>query len=726
MSAADPAEEQQSGLDQSAGQPDSEGAEAAAEEATEPAEETNEPQDVWSARRDLWHHSPGIMLGSSAAIGGSLVAGDQHGVSGGQVVGDVIMGSKTEIHYVGTGGPAYASGDLPQDVLERLTSPFAGCESFDDTLELLRNERVVVLTGAPFTGRRTAALNLLRQVGASPVRILDPDTSPAALTLELGNSQGYLLGDLITDLHQPLRESHLRAVQAKLAERGGYLVITAGPHTVFEDTVRTTAWEPPAPDTVLRAHLGTMVTETESAPLLGLAATRDFLAREHQLREVVSFAWALAAHARGEKSAEDLERFSLATVERQVQEWFDDGTVSLHDKAFLIALAAFDEGPYALTAELSDLLYGFLQHIEAGGGLRAKIPVFGTSIAKRLQLARARLYPENEHTEWGPVRQTKSAFLDNRTPMSLLIEVWTGHPSSRPALIRWLKRLAEDGRPLVRNRAAATAAVLAAADLPSAMALLIEPWAAARRYRLCLAAANALTLGHLLDTPNIPRILHNWCTKENGRIRWTAIRAYALLGPEIPEEALTALSVAARDMARDEADEEAAKELVASTAVLLLSGAGSVVLRQLAGFLRDEQAVRDLAVRAFLAACEQTEDDLQGTRPGLLTWQARAAATSGSEDDRHLITLWRAALGDRTHTATALERLRDWVHQADTDPESEAALAGLFSSLAVTGPDHQRLSHLLRTVSGEHGGPPPPVAARLLAAFTPSPVTTRS
>ena len=251
--------------------------------------------------------------------------------------------------------------------------PVRRLQTFDTTLELLRNERVVVLTGAPFTGRRTAALKCSAPGRGLPVRILDPDTSPTALAHQLSDAQGYLLSDLITDHHQPLRESHLRAVQEKLAEHGGYLVITAGLHIVFEDTVRTTPWRPPTPATVLKAHLGTMVTEDRSTSLLGLGATRDFLAREHQLREVVAFARKLAAHAHGETSAEELERFSLATVERQVQEWFDEESVSLHDKAFLIALAAFDEGPYALTAELSDLLYGFLLNIEAGG-LRAKIP----------------------------------------------------------------------------------------------------------------------------------------------------------------------------------------------------------------------------------------------------------------------------------------------------------------------------------------------------------------
>ncbi|MFJ5798911.1 hypothetical protein [Streptomyces decoyicus] len=691
-----------------------------------PEEETDTPQNAWSARRELLRHSPGIMLGSSAAIGGSLVARDQHGVSGGQVTGDIIMGGKTEIHYVGTSGPAYASGDLPQDVLERLTGTFAGSTAFETALERLRADRVVVLSGAHFTGRRTAALNLLRHAGAAPVKILDPDISPTALPQELTAARGFLLCDLVTHRDQPLRESHLRAVQGQLAEHGGWLVITAGPHAVVEDTVQTTSWHPPPPEDVLRAHLSTLVgDEAREAQLLSLKATGTFLSRKHQLRETVAFARALAAYGEGRTTTEELDHFSLGTVQHQVEEWFDDKTASLHDKAFLVALAAFDQGPYALTAELSDQLFADLQKTE-DPHLPARIPVFGTSIAKRLQMARAHQYEADEETEWGKVRQTVSAFRDERTPLVLLIEVWTGHPSARPALVRWLRRLADDGRPLVRNRAAATAAVLAAADLPSAMALLIEPWATARRYRFRLAAANALTLAHVLDTPNIPRILHDWCTEEKEGARWTAIRAYALIGPELPQEALAALAEATRKADRDEPDEEEATELALSTALLLLSTAGSQVLSGLVGFFQDERTVRDLALRAFLEACARPENDEEGARPALLAWHARAGADPGSEDDRQLTVLWRAVLADRTHTGTAVQHLRDWVRQADTDPESEAALGRLLPALAVSGADRQRLDHLLRTLPGEHGPLPPPVAARLLATLHPLPADVRS
>ncbi|MFD0394456.1 hypothetical protein ACFQ3Z_27590 [Streptomyces nogalater] len=87
--------------------------------------------------------------------------------------------------------------------------------------------------------------------------------------------------------------------------------------------------------------------------------------------------------------------------------------------------------------------------------------------------------------------QFKAKFLDERVPLVLLRLVWTGHPSARPALIEWLRRLADDGRPLVRTRAAATVAVLARTDLPSAMALVIQPWATSRLFRHRLVAVNS-------------------------------------------------------------------------------------------------------------------------------------------------------------------------------------------------------------------------------------------
>ncbi|WP_328977824.1 hypothetical protein [Streptomyces canus] len=705
--------------------PQQSGAEAGeAEDAKE--EEPDRPQDAWSARRDLVDHSPKAMgVGANSRFGGSLVSGDQHGVSGGKVAGDVIMGSKTEIVYqFGITTASHGSGEVPQSTLERLAPSFVTDDNaFEALVARLRTERVIVLAGPHFTGRRTAALMLLHRLEASPVRILVRDTSPAELVRRLGDKEhrakGYVLCDLTTRRDEPLREPHLLAARDQLAKEDAYLVITVGPTAALEDIVPV-AWEPPGADVVLEAHLRELTDETTTRRLLALPAVTEFLGRRHQLREVAAFARQLKKYAHGEVDEAEMARFSLYSLESQVQEWFeeDEERVPLRDKAFLVALASFDGGPYALTAELSDLLYEFLQKTE-NSGLHPQVPVFGTHIGKRLQLARARLYQEQENTEWGPVLQSKAAFLDDRVSLVLLREVWTGHPSARPALVRWLQRLTDDGRPLVRTRAASTVAVLAYTDLPSTMALIVEPWADAPLFRRRLVAVNALTLAHLLDAPNIPRILDDWCgleAEEVGR-RWVAIRAYGLIGAEQPKRTLTALRAAIRKEYEEESpDTLMIGQLAESVELLLLSPARDRVLTELLARLDDDRPARELALGGFLSACRRTAENEAYGRPLLLDWYA-TAADGGHPSADGVARLWRTVLDDQQRTRGSLKVLAGWVRIADRDPATEWALASLLRALVTTTAEHQRLSHLLRTLRGEDGAPAPEVAARLLTVL---------
>ncbi|AZM54884.1 hypothetical protein DMA15_21900 [Streptomyces sp. WAC 01529] len=701
-------------------------------ESAEKEEEQDQPQDAWSARRDLVDHSPKAMgVGANARFGGSLVTGDQHGVSGGLVAGDVIMGSKTEIHHYGFSAVSHGSGEVPQSTLDRLAPFFVTDETaFEGLLARLRAERVVVLSGAHFTGRRTAALMLLHRLGVSPVRTLVRDTTPAELVQQLSDEQhpakGYVLCDLTTRRDQPLREPHLLAARGQLAKDDAYLVITVGPQAALED-IRAIEWRPPGAAAVLAAHVRELTDEATAERLLSLPAVAEFLDRDHQLREVEAFARALGRYADGEEGEETIGRFSLAALERQVQEWFeeDEERVPLRDKAFLVALAAFDGGPYALTAELSDLLYAALQSTE-DAALRPRVPVFGTHIGKRLQLARAKRYQEEEHTEWGPVTQSKAAFRDDRISLVLLREVWTGHPSVRPALVRWLRQLADDGRPLVRTRAASTVAVLAYADLPSTMALIIEPWARSHLFRRRLVAVNALTLAHLLDAPNIPSILDSWSGGDDQRLRWVAIRTYGLIGAERPEQTVAALRAAARkeyDGMEPDAEADAngthqlmVGQLAQSVELLLLSTVRDQVLDELLRGLDEDRPVRELALNGFLSACRRRENDERHGQPLVLHWYGTSAA-DGGRAAAGIGRLWRSVLDDRHHTKDALKELGDWVRVADLDPTSEWALAAMLPALVTTAAEQRRISHLLRTVRGEDGLSPPPVATRLLTAL---------
>lgn len=655
-------------------------------------EETDSPQNAWTARQELYFHSP-------AAFGGSLVGGHQTGVSGGNLTGDVVMGTKIEQHYR-FGASSHTSGDIPAAELQQRARVFAGYEELVQPLvDRLREERVLVLSGAPFSGRHSAALMLLHALDAVPVRALDPKTGPTALKDEMEGtaSQGYLVTDLVTSRDHPLRNIDVWSVRDELAKKNAYLVITVDLYAVLHG-VNAVTWQPPSSGSVLRAHLHALLEDPQrERELLDLPAAREFLdTGSHQLREAAAFAEALAHHARGETDHEGLADVGSLLLREQVREWFSDDQTDLRDKAFLISLAAFDEAAYALTAELSDDLYAHFQKTQDAGS-SARIGIFGTSITKRLTLARAQEYEEQEHTEWGPVRQRMARFLERRTAGEVLREVWTGHPSARPALIRWLKGLADDARPLVRTRAALAASVLANADLPSAMALLIEGWAKSKRYRTCLVAANALAMAHAFGAPNIPGILRAWCAgkQPEQRLRWTAIRAYALVGATMPEEALSALADAAR------ADDKSDGEHIAESVALLLTDRSPTVrhqiLQDLVQLLLDEPSAGQLALRAFIMACTNSDDRL------FLRWYAEVVAQGGTEDAWRLAFLWRTVLGDLRYTGEALKALSGWAGAADDDPSIEEQLTVLLPALAFTADDRSRLTHMVQTLRGRRG-----------------------
>ncbi|MEU3314205.1 hypothetical protein ABZ743_16240 [Streptomyces sp. NPDC006662] len=700
--------------DQPAG-PDDESEQAATEDGTPDGKE-KKPEEVaqqpWATRRELRAHAPRSMA----------FDGTNHGVVADRIIGNVT----TEIHYSfgGLGSGAPASGEIPPPYLDRLSDVFVEEGTrFAQLRDRLLKERVLVLMGTPFTGRRTAALMLLRSVGAIPIHALDGTTAPGKLTgmfATPGKAAGYVLCDLATSRDAPLREAQFNALRDLMRERKTHLVITVGIGAYLEDAIRPEEWNPPGPKAVLAARLTADVGVSATSRLLGLPAVDDFLSRDHQLREVVGYATELRQYAVGQCDEGELAEYSLRALKNQVREWFaePEEIVHLREKAFLIALAAFDGGPYALTAELSDLLYSELQRVGDPKRYEA-IPVFSTHIGKRLELARAKTYAEPEDTEWGEVTQLKAAFRDDRTALVLLPEVWTGHPAARPALVKWMDGLADDGRPLVRTRAAATAAVLARTDLPSTMALIIEPWARSDKARKRTTAVSALTLAHQIDAPNIPRIIDGWSADaDDPRPCWVAVRAQGLIGPERPQAALAALRAQAqRQHGKEKPDQQVRDELPKSVALLLLSPEADTVLAELLRTLHDHRSAHELAVRGFLTACGRRDEEAGHGRPLVLDWYARA-----DHDDTPsgpaIVRLLREALDDRATTEEAEHVLRGWVLAAEQDENTEWALASLLAKLAVTPRETSRLAYLLRNPQGMDGGPYPEVATRLRVALT--------
>ncbi|MFG2313622.1 hypothetical protein [Streptomyces tendae] len=679
-------------------------------EDTDPSDEREQSQEARAAQRELVAHTPGFILDGSHSIGGSLVGGAQHGVSGGSAR-DVYMGRteiRQEIHQYGPASPAVpASGRVPVTLLDSLAAVFVEGPAFAAALERLREERVLVLSGTHATGRHAAALMLLHRLGVADVHALATETDPAELSAGLTTPGGYVLRDLPLSRNRPLRDTHLYSARDKLREMDGYLVVTVE-NSPFLFGATASAWVPPDTADVLRAHLiGLRGADTEN--LLALAPVRDFLGRgAHRPAEAAEFAKVLAAYDGSTDAATRLADFGQAAVEQQCREWLGDPDTTLRDKAFLISLAVFDRAPYVLAAELADRLFVHfqrLQHPEQP----PDIPVFGLVADVRLDRARAVGETRDVDTDWGPVPQFTAYFRKEGTPQVLLTEVWTGHPSTRPALVAWLRELARDGRPVVRTRAAAATALLARADLPSAVALLIDGWAVSKAFGPRVTAANALTLAQLLDAPAVLRLLTQWCTDTHWARRWTSIRAFGLLAPLRPALAAPALSaLAARARAGNSSAAEA-DNLIQSTALLLSVGdhRGEMLAELVRLLHHDTAPVRALALDAFVRACDNAEEG------ALVGWYAEFGMFERSPA-RDLATLWRTALGDRAHTRGALDALHTWVHVAARRPNTEQALRLLLPALVVTADDHKRLHHELLTLRAPDGGPRPPVADRLL------------
>ncbi|MER7843194.1 hypothetical protein ABTZ03_04500 [Kitasatospora sp. NPDC096077] len=735
---------QQPGADQKPNEP--------TEEAAEPQEAPPEqPQNAWEAAQELLEHVPEafasqgyLFAGGSPRFGRDLVGGDQHTVSGGQVHGDVVTGHKTTIHVdyqIGSafGTPLHSSGEIPDIELATLAEVFQDGPVFQEALNVLREHRVLILTGHADTGRRSAGLMLLYRLGARRIRNLDPDISPAAMLTGVERAEGYLLADYMTSRARPLRRPDLDRLRETLTKQDGYLVITAVRSGTFRD-LPVVDWQPPGPRDVLTGHLTILLSGQPAArvhDLLALEPVEGFLDRTRPIRELAEFAVPLSGCSPLATEHPALSDFGQGVVQEQVGRWFGDPELPLREKAFLLSLAVFDHAPYALTAELSDQLFRRLETI-ATPYLKEGIPPFGNSIEGRLALARAELTEENEQTPWGPVPQRMASFSDPRTSHTLLRETWTSHPSARPAILAWLNALATDPRALVRTRVASTVALLASVDLTSAMSRLLSPWSESKDFRLCLQAANSLVLAYYAGTAAVPRILRDWCEDDNDRRRWTAIRGYALLGHLLPVQALEAITMAADRLAGDgfedlladvhpddQADDDEHSDryqvlgLVEATELLLLSTEGPQVLAAMVSWLSESTQLRHLALTTFLTAAQRTEDTAVTTgRPLLLGWYTESphpapggpvTITVLPTPERPpyvrglLITMWRNALADPDHRSSALRVMRDWLLSSVEQPETEAELTELFDDLAVTTRDRERLDHLIRTVhDGRH------------------------
>ncbi|MEU1618250.1 hypothetical protein ABZ479_13260 [Streptomyces sp. NPDC005722] len=665
---------------------------------------------------------------------GRLRGGGQR-LHAGSVGGDQFTGGKHHHHY---GSPSGAHADRPGPVadaeLDRLARVYVPGPGHDGACAELDRRSLVVLQGPVGSGRKAAGLRLLRGGGGRVLR-LDPDTNLQEFPYADSEPAGYLLPEPVSPDNRPLGASRLDALAGRLAAHGSRMVIVVDPLTAL-NRVRTVTWRLAEPEQVLRSHLRHELVAVRREPegadperLLALPQTQRLLRSCPGPARTAAFARLLVALLDGRAGDEALDRFVDDAARQMVTRILDGADTDPRDKAFLIALAVFEECSFHEVVERADRLALILREAE-NPRRHLGLPRFDRDRGRLLELTRSEELPAHETTAWGRVPSTAVVFQDPRARELVLRHLWLEHPSAREPFARWLHELAGSPVGLHRVRAAETAGKLLPVDFSGVFHSLVDPWSAGRARRPRQLAAWALQIaaeGGLLAL--VQALLHDWSERGSAARRWTAARTYATFGVDHPRSALADLRLVARRAGGDELRAVVLETLRA----LIVGGWPGPVLETLVDWATDDSPeLRDACAEGFLMATGVWDEGVDGTDP----WPRllRTGLDEGGTDDpaagAAVRALWQVLLASPATGEGAVGALYAWLAAADRTEGMTGGLARFLPLLVRSERDRRRLDQLVRRTAqaGDLSDPALRELRRALGTFdapTPAwPVTT--
>ncbi|MER5941073.1 hypothetical protein ABT121_27530 [Streptomyces sp. NPDC001928] len=582
------------------------------------------------------------------------------------------------------------------------TDLFVAPEAYGEALDALCERRVLVLTGAPGSGREAAAVNLLGEAlamdggGAGCHRLLTP-----AAVLEVGwdppvKHSGYLaaLDDgsaVVEKFASAFLSGHSHgtaqwaAVVATLRATGCFLVLTGG-HDLEVlaggpggDQVARHALTPVDPLAVVErrvlGHSGGADASADLHALLERTGATTALREQPSARNAARLASVIRADADVAAAVAQLRDPS-----EQVRAWFNQYGAP-DAVAFALAAAVLEECGYLTVADAAMKLRAALSEPEpAPPDVR-----FGDRLGHEQQWIRLDLPAA------GGFGAPRVRFRNALLGQVILAYAWNLLDGRRDAVLDWLRQLLSHRDLDVRARAAVAAGVLALADPHHAVHRFLTTWAGSTSWPLRQAAATALSVaGSRPETAEaVWEVLHQWARGDASayqrRLAGTAANAVGgLLGRTAPGRAVAVLR-----SALDREDDWGTLPSVAWGGVHLIhQGQTSAVLDAYLEW-SEPQDLSPMVVKslsAFVFAVSQPYEE-----PVLDVGDSGHARVPGvpvllTELPRHrerLAELWARALARRPVQDAALDALHKWIDDfAVKSPGSLDAVEALLLSVS--------------------------------------------
>lgn len=569
------------------------------------------------------------------------------------------------------------SGPVPEEEIKQAAISFVRHDAYTEAERRLKVRNVAVLVGGSGTGKRTAALNLLRDVvaGRRVVELSPAYTLEQLAAREYRRGYGYLLsGWPKDDLEESVADFSVRETQRRVREAGAYLVVTATATTLPDG--HQVRWTPPPVEPVLRAY---------QVPPAVAADVRRRIAADHAMSDIVGLARELASGASVETALGRLE----SAGRRDVAQWFAGGRT--RGEIFEMAAMVFAAG---LPERTFERLHA---RLEAAAGLAPE----GTE-------------PVSADDPMPSRRMMRVAdgSLFTVTPGGLLCFRVEGHRTyAMQELYRqhgmrvwdpvteWLHESAAQRDPAVQLEIARGVAILAqAADYRYVEKTFLTAWAKGEGIMRSQAVAALAVSWLCLDETTRPQALRTvnwWGRSPSTRLRFTATLACSgELGIRFPLETVRLLWYQIRNHRYGVRRAQTALARL-FTALTEATGNALPVLdwldRQVADDRRVGRAVDPLK-RSILQVLSARAD---GSATPSVTVQLRAK----QEAVAPLARLWASILVNRPLRREALASLYDAVCAFDErDHADRARVRALFAAIVAALPEKERplLAHDLR------------------------------